>query len=506
MISAQFQRRFLSAGIAIAAGLLTLIPPFAIGTGSSALTLQSLEHWVSGGPDTFEALHIHWLWIPRVIAFITQDAFSALVVFRALVVGFSIFFFFKTALRLFDERRALIGAAMLLLNVTILFLLHSFDTQLITLLAASALLYLFTSPNPQHHKLGAIIFGLSLAIGFWPFILLISVVTVGLNLHHSAYGPRSKQTFVLFGLMLLAASSYLLLEIFYFGWAQVWSAMNPKFFTPREISLIAQGIIIAVFSTNVLLLTIFRRKPGGIGREFQSAFVILGVFFLTNTFSHDEMLHDVVIIVPCLILVFIDKIKFLGRIGLIYCAVNFGLFIFLPAFQIDPEYSLANSRRVKSTDDISFSYYGAVDFFSFSKIVNENSAENESRELLSHVRLDSTLVLINSSTDTWLDGATLGAEFPNAKFGWFYGQPINLVRINGLNETSYIRPSLATPYISGFFEKAFARKFLDGSLAPGTPIHESQRFQFIDCRGNDAERRALIDQLIFLQYQGFHHH
>jgi hypothetical protein len=177
----------LAPGIAIVAGLLTLIPPFAIGTGSSALTLQSLEHWMLGSPDTFEALHIHWLWIPRLIAFVTQDAFSALIIFRAVVVALSVFFFFKTALRLFDQRRAMIGSAMLVLNVTILFLLHTFDTQLLTLLAASALLYLFTSQNPQYHKLGAIIFGLSLSIGFWPFILLISVVTVGLNLHHSVY-------------------------------------------------------------------------------------------------------------------------------------------------------------------------------------------------------------------------------------------------------------------------------------------------------------------------------
>src|SRR5438128_1183101 len=97
--------------IAVGAGLLTLIQPWVIGTGSSALTLQSLEHWIASTPDSFTALHIHWLWIPRLIAFVTGDAFTALVVFRALIVAVSVYLFVLTARRLFDERRAWIAAA-----------------------------------------------------------------------------------------------------------------------------------------------------------------------------------------------------------------------------------------------------------------------------------------------------------------------------------------------------------------------------------------------------------
>ena len=82
----------LPAAIAIVAGLLTLIPPFVIGTGTSALTLQSLEHWMHAAPDSFEALHIHWLWVPRVIALVTGDAFAALVIFRVIVVALSSLF------------------------------------------------------------------------------------------------------------------------------------------------------------------------------------------------------------------------------------------------------------------------------------------------------------------------------------------------------------------------------------------------------------------------------
>ncbi len=492
--------------IAVGAGLLTLIPPSVIGMGTSALALQSLEHWMRGTPDTFEALHVHWLLVPRVIAFITGDAFAALVVFRVIVVALAVYFFLLTAQRMFDTHRAILGAAMLVLNVTILSLTHTFDSQLLTLLAATTLLYLFTSPNPQHHKIAALLFGLSLSIGFWPFVLLIAVVTVGLNLHHTTYGPRAKQTYVLFGLMLVGMASYLLLEIFYFGYARVWAAMNPKFFQPRGISLIAQGIIVAVFSTNVLLVTIFRRKAGGIARDFQSAFLILGIFFLTNTFSRDEMLHDVVIIVPCLILVAMDKFTNVWRFGAMYAIFNLGLFIFLPAIQMSSEIAMPDQRRTQSNDAISFSYYGASDLFSYAELREENAGEEEAIELLSHQLIDSTLVLINPSTDTWFDAATLGAQFSQNNFGWFYGQPINLVRMNGLRDTAYIRPPSSMPYLSGLFEKQFARKFLDNALPPNTPLHESERLQFIDCRGNNAARKALIDQLIGLQYQGFHHH
>ncbi len=488
------------------AGLLTLIPPSVIGMGSGALALQSLEHWVRGTPDTFEALHVHWLWVPRVIAFITGDAFAALAIFRVIVVALAVYFFLLTARRLFDERRAIIGASMLVLNVTVLYLSHTFGTELITLLAATALLYLFTSPNVQHHKLAAILFGLSLSIGFWPFVLLIAVMTIGLNLHHATYSPRAKQTYVLFGLMLVGMASYLLLEIFYFGAAQVWAAMSPKFFPPRGISLILQGLIVAVFSTNILLVTVFRRKRGGISRDFQSAFLILGVFFITNVFSREEMLQDVVILLPCFILVALEKWDRIGRMGIIYIVCNLGLFFLLPAFETDPEIALANPRRTHPIDEIAFSYYGASDFFSFAQLREEKAGEEEARSLLSRERIDSTLVLIDASTDTWLDAGTLAAKFPQNNFGWYYGQPINLVRWNGLRDTAFIRPPTAMPYLAGLFEKTFARKFLDSALAPGTPIKESQRFQFIDCRMSDDARKALVDQIIYLQYQGFHHH
>ncbi len=493
------------AAIAAGAGLLTLIPPALIGTGSSALAVQSLEHWMHSTPDAFEALHVHWLWAPRVIAFITGNAFSALVAFRAIVVALAVFLFMLTAQRLFDERRAMIGGAMLVLNVTLLYLAHTFGSQLMTLLATNAMLYLFTSPTPRDHRLGALIFGLSLSIGFWPFILLLAILTVGLNLHHTTYTPRAKQTYTLFGLVLIGAAAYLLLEVFYFGTAHLWAAINPRFFAPRGVSLIAQGLIIAVFSINVLFAVAFRRKPGGIAREFQSAFLILGVFFITNLFSREEMLQDVVIILPCLILVFLDRMGHIGRMGLIYSAINLGLFLFLPSFITNSELALTFSRRVSSQDAIAFSYYKTFDLFSYHALRQEQLGEVEAQALLSTERLDSTLVLINSSTDTWFDAGTLGAEFPQAHFGWYYGQPINVARIDGQKDTGFIQPTPAMPYLSGLFEKTFARTFIDSTLPRNVPLQETDHFQFIDCRGNDSARRALIDRLIYLQYQGFHH-
>jgi hypothetical protein len=491
--------------IAVAAGLLTLIPPAIIGTGTSALAVQSLEHWMHSTPDTFEALHVHWLWAPRVIAFITGNAFAALVAFRAIVIALSVFLLLLTAQRLFDDRRAMIGGAMLALNITILYLSHTFGTQLLTLLAANALLYLFTSPTPRDHRLGALIFGLSLSIGFWPFILLIAILTVGLNLHHTLYTPRAKQTYILFGLIVIGAAAYLLLELFYFGGAHLWAAMNPRFFLPRGISLIAQGLIIAVFSINLLFAVIFRRKPGGIAREFQSAFLILGIFFITNLFGREEMLQDVAILLPCLILVALDRIERIGTIGLIIIVVNLGLFLFLPSFQANSELALPIPRRVSSQDEIAFSYYKTFDLFSYRELREEQRGEVEVQALLSTERLDSTLVLINSSTDTWFDAATLGAEFPQANFGWFYGQPINLVRIDGLKDTAFIRSPPTTPYLSGLFEKSFARQFIDSTMPRNVPVQETEHFQFIDCRGNDSARHALIDRLTYLQYAGFHH-
>ena len=126
--------------------------------------------------------------------------------------------------------------------------------------------------------------------------------------------------------------------------------------------------------------------------------------------------------------------------------------------------------------------------------------------MLFRSRLDSTLVLINAGTDMWFDGATLAAMIPGKKFGWFYGRPSNRVRINGLTDTAFIQPPKEMPYLAGLFEKSFARKLIDSVLPPNTPLRESERFQYIDCRGNEAARQALIDRLIYLQYQGYHHH
>ncbi len=491
-------------GISLAAGLLSLLPPWVIGTGSSALALQSLEHWMRGMPDSFEALHVYWLWFPRILTFLTGDAFSALVVFRVLVVWSATLLFALTVRRLFDARRAMIGLAMLVLNVTILYFFHTCGSQLLTLLIASGLLYLFTSSHARDHRLGALLFGLSLAIGFWPFVLLIAVLTIGLNIHHARYTLRAKDTYLFFGIILLGAASYLLLELFYFGTAHVWTAINPHFYTPRGVSRIAEGIVIAVFSFNVLFVLFFRRKLGGIGKDFQPAFLILGIFFLANTFSRDAMLEDVVTILPCLILVALDKFEKIGRLAIIYCAVNLVVFLFLPSFTANPELASAEQRRVSSQDAISFSYYKAFDFFSYAKMRQIKAGEEEVRDLLSRERLNSTLVIVNSSTDSWFDAATLGAEFPNGNFGWYYGRPLNTVRWNGLGDSIFLRRNPAIPYLSGLFEKLYAQEFIDSTLPPDVPMRESEHFQFIDCRGNEAARKALLDQLFFLQYQGFH--
>ena len=351
------------------------------------------------------------------------------------------------------------------------------------------------------------LFGLSLSIGFWPFVLLLAVLTVGLSFHHALYTPREQRTYMLFGLMLLGMASYLLLEVLYFGASSMWAAMTPKFFPPRSISLILQGIIIAVFSGNLLFVSIFRRKPGGIGRDFQSAFIILGIFFITNTFSRQEMLQDVMIFVPCMILIALDKWQHIGRMAIVYVVCNVGLFFLLPPIQIDPQIAMADSRRTHSNGAIAFSYYESSDLFSYAELRAQQSGEDEALELLSKERMDSTLILINPSTDTWFDAATLGAEFPRNNFGWYYGQPINLVRINGLAgyRIIFVR-LLRCRILQDYSRKQFARTFLDSALAPGTILRESEHFQFIDCRINDFARKTLIDQLIHMQYQGYHHH
>lgn len=490
--------------VSIAAGLLTLLPPWAIGSGSSALAFQSLEHWMRSTPDSFEALHIHWLWVPRVIAFVTGDAFSALVLFRILIVAAAILLFTLAARRLFDERRAMIGAAMLFFNVTLLFLFHTFSSQLLTLFLACALLYLFTSSDARDHRLGALLFGLSLAIGFWPFILSISILTFAFNIHHTRYTLRSKETYLFFGIILVGAASYLFLEIFYFGTSHLWEAINPAYYAPRGVNRILEGIIIAVFSINALLTLGFWKKAGGIGREFQPAFLILGLFFIANTFSRDAMLHDAAIILPCLILVALDKVKQFALFSGIYFAVNLGLFVLLPSFEANPQLALANSRRTTSQDAIAFSYYETFDLFSYAQAREMATGEEEARNLLSGQPRDSTLVLLNASTDTWLDAGTLGAEFPTAHFGWYYGRPLNVVRLNGVTDTIFFKLGPAVPNLCGLFEKSFAREFIDSTLPPSIPIRESEHFQYIDCRGNEAAKRALIDQLFYLQYQGVH--
>ena len=503
------------------AGILSLIPPTIIGTGSSGLVYQSLYHWIQGSPDPFAVLHIHWLWIPRVLAFVTDgDAFAALLIFKAILIVLTIFLFFRIAVRTFDTTRgngrphAYWAAALLTFNVTVLYLSHTFGTELMTLFMAVWLLYLFTSPNPKNHQVAAILFGLSLSIGFWPFILLIAVFTVGLNYHHTIYTPRSKRTYQLIGLILIGAASWLMLQIFYFGTSNVWAAINPKFYRPREANLILQGVIIALFSVNLLFAAVFIRKRGTLAREYQSAFIILGIFFLLNTFSREQMLADTTILLPCIILVMLDRLPFKGSrigtarisfFGISYLVLNVVLFFLIPSFTNDPQIALSVTRRTKASEDISWHYYDNFDLFSYPKLIEKQSGEDEAHKLLSGVRLDSTLVLINPGTDYWFDAGTLGAEFPNSKFGWFYGNPINMVRLNGLKDTAFIRPAAATPYLSGLFDKTFAHQFIDSVLPSGIPLRESERFQYIDTRGNESGRRALIDRLIYWQYQGFHH-
>ncbi len=489
----------------VIAGLFSLVPPLSIGTSSGALAVQSLEHWMYGHPDTFEALHVHWLWIPRLFAIATQTAIGALLVFRAVLAAVSVLLVIQTARRLFDERRAAIAGAMMAANATVLYVSHTFSLPLLTLTAATLLLYLFTSPEAKHHKIGALLLGLSLSIGFWPFVLLISVLTVGLNLHHTVYTLRSKSTFALFGLILVGVASYLLLEIFYFGGAHVWNAMNPAFYPPHGVSLIAQGLIVAAVSANLLLILPVRRKRGGLGREFSSAFLILGVYVITNLFSREEMLHDAAILVPCLILVAMDSLPKWERFGMIYIAFNLLLFFLLPAIPLDPQIALSDRSRTERNDPIAFSYYGAFDLFSDQALLAQRSGESQARAIILQEQIDSTLVLLNGGTDEWFDGATLGALFPQGHFGWFYGVPINRVRINGLLDTAFARPLPERPYLAGLFEKSFARTFIDSALPPGVPLKESADLQYIDCRGNAEARKALIDRLLSLEYQGFHH-
>jgi len=489
-------------GIALAGALLSLIPPSIIGLGSSALTLQSLEHLMSSTPDSFEALHIHWLWVPRLIAYVTGDAFSALVIFRMIVVGLTVYLFEKTCIRFFDDRRAMFGCAMLALNATVLSVTHTFALPLLSMLAAVSILYLFTSENPNNHKIAALLLGLTLSVGFWPFVLMLAVFTVGLNIHHATYTARSRQTYVLFGLILVGAASWLLLEILYFGAAHLWQAINPTFFKPRGVSLIAQGAIIAIVSANLLFVA-FRPKPG-IGSEFHSALLVLVIFFALNLFGREEMLHDAMIFVPCTIIVALDRIPWITRFAPVYLAVNLGLFFLLPSFVNDPELPLASRRRAKSDDVTAFAYYRTFDIFSHAQLREEKRGEEEARELLASEHLDSTMVLINSSTDTWFDAGTLGALFPHGHFAWYYGYPTDVARINGLKDTSFLKPTAANPYGAGLFSKEFARTYLDSMLPPNTPIHETERLQFIDTRSNDQLRVALINRLIYLQHQSFH--
>ena len=98
-----------------------------------------------------------------------------------------------------------------------------------------------------------------------------------------------------------------------------------------------------------------------------------------------------------------------------------------------------------------------------------------------------------------------GAMFPDRQFGWYYGYPTNSVRINGLLDTAFLKPSSNIPYATGLFSKAFARAFIDSLLPPNVPIRETERLQYIDTRGNEQSRIALINRLIYLQHQGFHH-
>lgn len=488
--------------------LLTLIPPSIVGTDSSALALQSIEHWMQGTPDRFEALHIHWLWLPRLIAYVTGDAFAALVIFRAVVFGLTIYLFAKVAARLGrgDRATTAFAAAMLALNVVVLYLSHTFASQLLTLFVAVWMLYLFTSEKTQSHMLAALIFGLSLSIGPLPWLFLFLVAIVGLGIHHATYTPRARQTYQLLGLGLLGIGSYFLLEIFFFGTANILKVMIPDRYNPREISLLAQGFIMALFSINALLLFVGKEKSGiGIARDFQPLIGSLTFFLLFNVLSREDALHVAIVLLPCIILVGLDRLKQPKLFVSIYLAVNLGLFIFLPAFSPNPEIAMPLNRRSGTSGDVPLSYYTSADLFGYAKLREQALGEDEAKVLLASARLDSTIVLVTPGTDYWFDAATLGAMYPSAKFGWFYGNPINMVRVNGLLDTAFIRPPSGTPYLAGLFEKSYAKRFIDSSLPPGVIIRELARFQYIDTRGNAPARKALIDRLIFLQYQGFRH-
>jgi hypothetical protein len=255
-----------------------------------------------------------------------------------------------------------------------------------------------------------------------------------------------------------------------------------------------------------VLLFVAKEKSGsGIARDFQPLIGLLTVFLFSNLLSREDMLHDAIVLLPCLILVGLDRLKRPKLFVSIYFAVNLGLFIFLPVFSPNPEIAMPLNHRSGMSGDVPLSYYTSADLFSYAKLREQAAGEDEARDLLAHARVDSTLVLVTPGTDYWFDAATLGAMYPGAKFGWFYGNPINMVRVNGLLDTAFIRPPSNMPYLAGLFEKSYAKRFIDSSLPPGVPVRESARFQYIDTRGNTNARKALIDRLIFLQYQSFRH-
>lgn len=486
---------------------MSLLPPWLIGTGESALTAQAIQHWIHGAPDRFVWLHAHWLWMPYVIALMTQKPLMALTIFRAIMIGFTACCFAKTIERIGHGDRAttILGVALLLANVTVVYMLHAYATPLVTLFVAVILLYLLTSEKTANHRIAALIFGLSLSIGFWPFVLLLGIVTVGLNLHHETYTLRSKDTLFLFLFAAAGAASYLLLEIFLFGTSRLGEVLFSKTDPPREISLIAQGIVIAIWSANTLLVWLFKRGGTGLVREFQSAFVILLAFFLLNIFSREDMLHATMILVACLIVIAADKSE--GKPILLGTSLiaSLAFFFLLPPIVPDAQIALAPKARTKSSSDISLRYYGSANMFSFAKLLEESGGETEIRDLLRTQPLDSTLVLVMPGTDYWFDAGTLAVMYPNATFGWYYGNPINRVKINGLEDTTFIRPPAERPYLAAIFEKKFAHAFIDSAMPPSAIIRESERFQFLSTRNDPEARRMLIDRLIELQYHSHHH-
>jgi hypothetical protein len=114
-------KKNLSLLLGLVAAAISLLPPWIIGTGDSALTVQAIQHWSHGAPNRYVWLHAHWLWMPYAIALITQKPMMALMIFRAILLGFTACFFAKTIERVGrgDRATTLFILAIFLANLTV---------------------------------------------------------------------------------------------------------------------------------------------------------------------------------------------------------------------------------------------------------------------------------------------------------------------------------------------------------------------------------------------------